>query len=98
MELAPLCNTPGEIKVSELELDFSQRIILAEPVPVEHLHHQGLGGGGAGWHLDTELSVDYSLSIITMNLELEAVIEDGVGGALDNFRLRRRLLDVLEAN
>ena len=55
MELSPLCYAPGEIKVSELELDFSKRIVLAEPVPIKHLHHQGLGGAGAGGHLNTEL-------------------------------------------
>ena len=42
LQLPPLVERLGEVKVSELELDLAQRIILAQPVPVKHLHVQGL--------------------------------------------------------
>ena len=42
LQLPPLVERLGEVEVPELQLDLAQRIILAQPVPVKHLHVQGL--------------------------------------------------------
>ena len=52
LELPPLRHTAGQIKVAQAQLHLTQRVVLAEPVPVKDLQQQSLGADSTGCYLN----------------------------------------------
>ena len=96
--MSPLSLGGGQVKVTQVKLDFAQRVIFTHPVPVKELHVERLLANLAPRDLTQKLRTYLTLRDTFSYLELEGLIPDRVCRVLDSLGLLHLIAPGQEAD